>query len=156
MAAWLSSRTLLQRPRVHRFGSWVWTYTPLIKLYCGSISHRRTRMTYNYDIWLCAGALGRKEKKEDWQQMLAQGQHSSQKIKNKKNLRFTCFFKTEKKSTGWVIVTPQKPSSSLHLRQSCLITCAVTWPTTLQMFLPGILSYCMLMLTWPEGPPTCF
>ena len=33
---------------------------------------------------LCTGALGRKKKAEDWQQMLAQGQFSSPKIILKK------------------------------------------------------------------------
>ena len=42
VAEWLSSW-----PRVHRFGSWVQTYAQLIKPCCGSIPHRRIRMTYN-------------------------------------------------------------------------------------------------------------
>ena len=46
---------------------------------CASISQRRTRMTYNYDIQLYTGALGIKKKEEDWLQMLAQGQSSSTK-----------------------------------------------------------------------------
>ena len=33
--------------QVHQFRSWVWTYTPLIKPCCGSVPHRRTRMSYN-------------------------------------------------------------------------------------------------------------
>ena len=60
---WLGSRAPLQRPRVHRFGSLAWTYTPLIKPCCGGVPHRRTRMTYNQDIQLCTGALGRKKKR---------------------------------------------------------------------------------------------
>ena len=63
VAKWLNSRDLLQGPGVHQFGSWACTYTPLIKPCCGSIPHRRTRMTYNRDIQLCTGALGRKGKK---------------------------------------------------------------------------------------------
>uniref|UniRef100_A0A9L0TKD6 FER tyrosine kinase n=1 Tax=Equus caballus TaxID=9796 RepID=A0A9L0TKD6_HORSE len=33
----------VSKPGVCRFGSWAWTYTPLIKPCCGSIPHRRTR-----------------------------------------------------------------------------------------------------------------
>ena len=62
MAEWLSSPTPLRWPRVGWFGSWAPTYTLLIKPCCGGIPHRRTRMTYNHDIQLCVGALGRKKK----------------------------------------------------------------------------------------------
>ena len=34
---------LLQQPRVHGFGSWVRTYTSLIKPCCGSILHTKQR-----------------------------------------------------------------------------------------------------------------
>ena len=47
MAKWLSLCAPIQQPRVHQFGSWAQTYTPLIKPCCGSVPHRRTRMTYN-------------------------------------------------------------------------------------------------------------
>ena len=43
MAQWLSSYTLLQQPGVHQFRSWAWTYTSLIKQFCGSISHTNQR-----------------------------------------------------------------------------------------------------------------
>ena len=50
-------------------GSWVRilgvALAPLIKICCGGVPHRRTRRTYNYDIQLCIGALGRKKKKEE-------------------------------------------------------------------------------------------
>uniref|UniRef100_A0A9L0KGR2 Pre-mRNA-splicing factor ISY1 homolog n=1 Tax=Equus asinus TaxID=9793 RepID=A0A9L0KGR2_EQUAS len=32
-------------PGVRRFGSWAWTYTPLIKPCCGGVPHGGTRMT---------------------------------------------------------------------------------------------------------------
>ena len=63
MTKWLSSRALLQWPRIYWLGSWAWTYTPHINPCCGSIPHRRTRMTYKQDIQLCTGALRRKKKK---------------------------------------------------------------------------------------------
>ena len=81
MAEWLSLHALLWQSRVCRFRSWVWTYILLIKPCCGGIPHRRTGMTYNWDIQPCTGALGREKKEEDWQQMLAQGQYSSPKNK---------------------------------------------------------------------------
>ena len=70
---------LLQWPRVHQFGSWMWTYTLLIKPCCGSIPHRRTRRTYNWDIQLYTRALGGNKLEEDWQQLLGQSQ-SEKKI----------------------------------------------------------------------------
>ena len=63
MPEWLSSHTPLQQPGVRQFISWAWTYTPLIKPCCGGIPHRRTGMTYNWDIQLCTGALERKKKR---------------------------------------------------------------------------------------------
>ena len=47
MIKWLSLCAPLQWPGVHWFGSWAWTYTPLIKPFCGGNPKRRTRMTYN-------------------------------------------------------------------------------------------------------------
>ena len=44
------------------FRSWVRTYTQLIKPWCGGIPHRRTRMTCDWDIQLCTGALWRKQR----------------------------------------------------------------------------------------------
>ena len=41
VAGWLSSRTLLWQPRIRRFRSWAWTYTPLLKPCCGSIPHTK-------------------------------------------------------------------------------------------------------------------
>ena len=63
VAEWLSSRALLQWPGIHGFRSWAWTYALLIKPCCGGIPHRRTRMTYNQDIQVGTGALGRKKRK---------------------------------------------------------------------------------------------
>ena len=71
---------LLSWPAVHWFRSWVQTYTLFIKPCYGSIPHRRSRKSYNYNIPLCPGDV-RRGKKEDWQQMLAQGQSSSPKKK---------------------------------------------------------------------------
>ena len=79
MAQWLNSHALLWRPWVHGFRSWVRTYTLLIKPCFACIPRRKTRITYNQDIQLSTGAVGRKKKEEDWQQMLAQGQSSSPK-----------------------------------------------------------------------------
>ena len=59
---------------------------------CGGSSHRRTRKTCSQNIQLCAGALGRKKKKEDWQQMLAQGE-SFPVEKKQKRLKRVCFKK---------------------------------------------------------------
>ena len=75
--------SLLWWPRVHWFGSWAQTYTLLIMPYCGSMPHRRSRMTCNYNIQLCTGAL-RNKKEEYWQQMLTQGNLPHQKKKKKK------------------------------------------------------------------------
>ena len=60
VAKWFSLHTLFA---VHRFGSWAQTYTPLVKPCCGSIPHRRIRITYNQDMQLCTTALGRGKKK---------------------------------------------------------------------------------------------
>ena len=65
VAQWLSLHALLWRPGVHQFGYWAQTYTLLIKPCCGSIPHGRTRRTCNYNIQLCAVALGRKKKKRN-------------------------------------------------------------------------------------------
>ena len=43
----LSSRALFRWPGVCWFRSWVRTYTPHIKPWCGGIPHSGTRMTYN-------------------------------------------------------------------------------------------------------------
>ena len=43
----LSSCAHLWQPGVCWFGSWAWTYTLPIRPCCGSIPHRRTRMTWN-------------------------------------------------------------------------------------------------------------
>ena len=82
MANWLSSLAPLWRPGVGQFGSWAQTCMLLISSCGGGIPHRKTRMTYNLQVQLCTGALGRRKKKEeDQQQMLAQGQSSSLKKK---------------------------------------------------------------------------
>ena len=77
VAEWLSSHALLRWPRVRRFRSWAWTWhrssghaevTSNIAQLEGP-----TTGTYNYVL----GGFEEKkkeEKKEDWQQMLAQGQ----------------------------------------------------------------------------------
>ena len=79
---WLSLHAPLRRPG---FASSDPGHGPtlLIKLCCGGIPCRRTRMTCNWGTQLCTGAVGRKKKEEDWQQMLAQGQSSSPKRKKK-------------------------------------------------------------------------
>ena len=41
VAWWLSSHTPLERPGVHEFGSRAWTYTLLIKPYCGGVPHTK-------------------------------------------------------------------------------------------------------------------
>ena len=102
MAEWLSLHTLLQRPGVFWFGSWAQTYTPLIKPCCGCIPHRRTRRTYNWDIQLCAGALGREKKEEDWQQRLTQGQ-SSREMKKKNRIRKTRPFFAKGEASGFPV-----------------------------------------------------
>ena len=43
LAEWLSSCAPLWWPRVRRFGSWAWTYTPLIRPCCVSIPHTKWR-----------------------------------------------------------------------------------------------------------------
>ena len=63
MAERLSSHSPFQWPGVCWFGSWAWTYTPLIKPCCGSIPHRRTRMTYTKDTAMYWG-FGKKKKRE--------------------------------------------------------------------------------------------
>ena len=79
-------------------------YTLLSKPHHGSIPHRRTRMTYNWDTQLCFGTLGRKEKKEeDWQQMLAQHQYSSKKERKKERKKSSV-----KKIEGTIQRGPQK------------------------------------------------
>ena len=76
VAQWLSSRTLLWQPRVHGFRSWAQTFMLLIKPCCGGIPHTKQRQigtdVRSWRIFL-------KQKGEDWQQMLAQGQSSSAK-----------------------------------------------------------------------------
>ena len=73
------------------WGSPVWILgvdlAPLIKPCCGSIPQRRARRTYNQDIQIYTGDLVRKKKEEDWQWMLAQGQSSFKKKKEKPKKR---------------------------------------------------------------------
>ena len=78
MAQRLSSSTLLWWPGVCRFRSQVQTYIPLIKPCWGGIPHTEQRKT---DTNVSSGTIFLKQKEEDWQQMLAQGQSSSQKKK---------------------------------------------------------------------------
>ena len=104
MAEWVSLRTQLQRPRVRQFGSWAQTHVLFIKPCCGSIPPRRTRMTYNEDIQLCAGALGREKKEEKrmighrcWLRAnlphpLPPKKHTFKKMENIITLRFFSFF----------------------------------------------------------------
>ena len=49
--------------RVHRFGSGVQTHTLLVRPCCAHVPRGRTGRRYNWDVQLCAGALGRKEEK---------------------------------------------------------------------------------------------
>ena len=63
---------------------------PLMRPYSGGVPHSTTRGTtsriYNYVL----GTFGekKKEKKEDWQQMLAQVPSLKKKVKNKKKDTF--------------------------------------------------------------------
>ena len=43
VAQWLSWHAQLQQPGVHRFGSWAWTYAPLIKPCSGGVPHTKQR-----------------------------------------------------------------------------------------------------------------
>ena len=120
---WLSSCTLLQQPRVCRFRSQAWTYTPLIKP-CRGASHienggRLSQM-------LAQQQSSSRKKEEDWQQMLAQGQSSSLEKEKKAGIewgnrylyhmlgRRTC-------KTGWresvtsTAIYPSSFSSLAHL-----------------------------------------
>ena len=65
----LSLHALLWQPGFTG-SSWVQTYTALIKPCCGGIPQRRTGMTYNQDVQLFTGALGKKEKKRGPTQIL--------------------------------------------------------------------------------------
>ena len=99
MAVWLISLALLPWPGVHQFGSWVQTYTLLIRPCCGGVPHRGIRVTYNWDMQLCTGALGRKkEKEDDWQQILAQGQCFSS-MKKKKTTGISAQIKDKRRNS---------------------------------------------------------
>ena len=72
---WLGSHALLWRRRV--LPVWILgeDLAPLIKPCRGGVPHSRTTRIYNQNIQLCTGELWREEEeKNDWQQMLAQGQ----------------------------------------------------------------------------------
>ena len=72
----LGSRTLLQRPRVHRFGSQAQTYTPSSShaVEASHIKQRKIGTDSSVTILL-------KQKEESWQQILAKSQSSPQKKK---------------------------------------------------------------------------
>ena len=84
VAQWLSLRGLLQRPGVPGFGSWARTYTPLINSCCGSVPHTKWRRT-GTDI--SSATIFLKQKEEDRQEMLAQGQSFSPNKKKKTESR---------------------------------------------------------------------
>ena len=100
LAQWhISLHTALWLPRVCRFGSRVWTYTPLIKPCCESVPHKKQRKT-GTDIR--SGTIF-KQKEEDWQQISAQGQSSSSKKKTPiseitETENFRCLLKTKTKT----------------------------------------------------------
>ena len=73
---WLDSRDPLQWPGVHGFRSQAWTYTLLIGPCCGSIPHTNQRKI-GTDV--APGTIFLRQKQEDWQWMLVQGQSSSPK-----------------------------------------------------------------------------
>ena len=82
VAGWLRSHALLQRPRVHRFGSLVWTWHRSsghaeVASHIAQAEVLTTRI-YNY----VQGALGEEEEKNHWQQMLAQVPNLKKKKKN--------------------------------------------------------------------------
>ena len=94
-------------------------------------------MTYNYNIQLCTGALGRGEKEEDWQQMLAQGQSFSPTTKKKHKKPKRYIFGVHKMSRAFVKIgglhqdlltsyrqlrqdDPQTTSKALHVTVSML------------------------------------
>ena len=65
MAHWLSSCAPLWRPRVSPVSVLGADLAPLIRPRWGSISHSKTRRTYNWSIQLCTGgALERRRNKE--------------------------------------------------------------------------------------------
>ena len=66
------------QPGVCGLGSWVQSYTPLIKPCCGSFPHAKER---KIGIDVSSATIFLKQNEEDWQQTLAQGQYSSQKEK---------------------------------------------------------------------------
>ena len=78
VAQWLSLCSPLWQPWLCQFRSWVWTYTLLLKPCCGSFPHTKQRKI-GTDVSSVATFLKQKKEKEDWQQMLAQGQSSSPK-----------------------------------------------------------------------------
>ena len=76
MAKWLSSRALLQQPRVRQFRSWAQTWHRSSS-HAEVASHIAQPERPASRIYSYIRALGSKKKEEDWQQMLAQGQSSS-------------------------------------------------------------------------------
>ena len=70
----LSSCALFRWPGVHRFGSQVQIYTALVKPCCGGIPLTEQR---KFGTEVSSATIFFKQKVEDWQQMLAQGQSSS-------------------------------------------------------------------------------
>ena len=77
----LSVHVPLQGPGVHRFGSQMWTFPPLIKPGCG----RRPTYKAEEDGHGCElRASLPQQKEEDWQQMLAQGYRSSKRKRKEK------------------------------------------------------------------------
>ena len=69
-------------------GLWVqilgWNYAALIKPCCGGVTYTKKWKT-GTDV--SSGIIFLKQKEEDWQQMLAQGQSSSGKKKTRKRER---------------------------------------------------------------------
>ena len=63
-------------PRVRWFRSWEQTYTLLLNPCCSSVPHTKWR---KIGTNVSSATIFRKQKEEDWQQVLAQGQSSSPK-----------------------------------------------------------------------------